>query len=52
MRLNIATHFLRNPSLGEPFSDQIGEQCNGGSDDDRADEHDGVNIPTLLQNIP
>jgi len=44
--------FSPSPFLGEPFDDKVSEKCNGGSDDDRADEHGGVNIPTLLQNLP
>jgi hypothetical protein len=42
---------LPSPSLGEPLDDQIGEQRNRGSDDDRSNEHGCVNIPTLLQNV-
>jgi hypothetical protein len=33
--------FFPSPSLSEPFDDHIGEQGNGGSDDDRANEHGG-----------
>ena len=36
------------PSRGEPLDDQIGEQRNRGSDDDRSNEHGCVNIPPLL----
>jgi len=49
--LNVATHFL-GPSLGEPFDDPIGEQGNGSRDDDRANEHGGINIPTLFAKRP
>jgi hypothetical protein len=46
------TSFLPSPSRGEPLDNQIGEQRNRGSDDDRSNEHGCVNIPPLLQNVP